>query len=371
MHIVLFFTFDISLKNWKDAGLLNREIRIYNKISKKENIKYTFVTYGNSEDKKIDNMPSEIEIIPAYELIKYSNIKLLRYIKSFILPFKLKKHLTNADILKTNQLNGSWVPILLKIISRKKLIVRTGYDAYTFARKQKKSMRIKIGYYLLTHFSLAFSNIYTVTSNQDKKSLEKYFSLSKKTIIRPNWIDVKSNNHNVGRYENRLLSVGRLEKQKNYEFLIKSLRGSNLTLDIVGQGSLENKLKRLGEKYSVKLNLLGSIDNNELIKLYPKYKYFVISSLYEGNPKALLEAMAAGCIVLGSKIPSIEEIITNEKNGLLFSIEENNLLNLIDNWRNKEEELETMSMNAIKTIKKNNSIERLIELEINDYKSLI
>ena len=371
MHIVLFFTFDISLKKWKESGLLDREIKIYEKILKEENIKFTFVTYGNDEDKQIDNVPKEIKIIPAYELVKYSDIKLFRLIKSFALPFKLKKEVLEGDILKTNQLQGAWVPILLKIISRKKLIIRTGFDAYTFAKKEKKSLIVKIAYYLLTQLSLFFSNIYTVTSMQDKQNIQKSFYLSKKVEIRPNWVYLNKDLKNNKRHENKILSVGRLEEQKNYEYLIKSLKGSDFTLDIVGKGSLENKLITLAKKYSVNLNLLGRLDNNELIALYPKYKFFVITSLYEGNPKAVLEAMAAGCIVFGSRIPSIEEIITHETNGLLFSIEELNLLTLINKWKNKEKELEVLSINASNSIKEKNSLQSLVESEINDYKRLI
>ena len=47
MHVVLFFTYDISLNDWKTSGILNREIRIYKELEKNENIKFTFVTYGD------------------------------------------------------------------------------------------------------------------------------------------------------------------------------------------------------------------------------------------------------------------------------------------------------------------------------------
>jgi glycosyltransferase involved in cell wall biosynthesis len=42
-----------------------------------------------------------------------------------------------------------------------------------------------------------------------------------------------------------------------------------------------------------------------------------LPSYYEGNPKSLLEAMACGIIVICSNIPSLAEIITNNKNGIL------------------------------------------------------
>ena len=147
MHIVLFFTFDISLKNWKDTGLLQREVKIYEEIVKKGNHTYTFVTYGDESDFNIKDIPQNIEIIPAYTLIKRSNNKMFRFLNSFKLPFLLKKEIANVNIIKTNQLNGSWVAIVYKFLTRKKLIIRTGFNSYNFAKLQNKSFYIKSGYF--------------------------------------------------------------------------------------------------------------------------------------------------------------------------------------------------------------------------------
>ena len=54
MHIVVFFTFDISLKNWQELGILNREVLLYKKLREKEH-KVTFITFGNNEDLNILN----------------------------------------------------------------------------------------------------------------------------------------------------------------------------------------------------------------------------------------------------------------------------------------------------------------------------
>lgn len=371
MHIVLFFTFDISLTSWKDTGLLEREIKLYKHLLDNHEIKFTFITYGDSSDKQIQGFPKEIEIVPVYEVIKYSNVKLLRFLKSFILPFKLRKIISKADILKTNQLNGGWVPILSKIIFRNKLFIRTGYNPYSFAKRQDKSFSIKMGYFFLTQISLIFSNIFTVTSLQDKKNIQKSFLFTDKIRVRPNWIDVESYPNLEDRLEDRVLSVGRLEKQKNFEMLIKSLKDSQITIDIVGDGSLRNDLITLASKYSVNLNLMGTLGNDELLKLYPKYKFFVLSSLYEGNPKVLLEAMAAGCLVLANKIESVDEIIKHEENGILFNINKLDLINIINTLGNKTEKVENMRKNAYLSVLKNNSFENSFDKELLDYKDLV
>jgi len=370
MHIALFFTFDISLKNWKDTGLLQREVKIYEEIVKKGNHTYTFVTYGDESDFNIKGIPQNIEIIPAYTLIKRSNNKILRFINSFKLPFLLKKEIANVNIIKTNQLNGSWVAIVYKFLTRKKLIIRTGFNSYNFAKLQNKSFYIKSGYFVLTQVALIFCNLFTVTSNCDKRDLNKYFYLTKKIKVRPNWVNSNKNSDNPDRHEKRILSVGRLEKQKNYEFLIKSFENSEYILDIVGDGSLKKDLILLSEKFNVKLNLIGNLRNDELTNLYTEYRYFLIPSLYEGNPKVVLEAMAAGCIVVGNKIESLQEIIDDGVNGFLFTPSKDKIVEILE-ILSKKIKLSDIAKNAIKSIEANNSIEKLIDNEIKDYKNLI
>jgi glycosyltransferase involved in cell wall biosynthesis len=53
--------------------------------------------------------------------------------------------------------------------------------------------------------------------------------------------------------------------------------------------------------------------------LYSESQMFVLSSLYEGRPNVVVEAMAAGCSVLVSDINGCRELIINEENGLFFT----------------------------------------------------
>ena len=228
-----------------------------------------------------------------------------------------------------------------------------------------------MGYFFLTQISLIFSNIFTVTSLQDKKNIGKYFIRTEKIRVRPNWINVGSYPNLENRLKDRILCVGRLEQQKNFKLLIESLKNSQTTIDIVGDGSLKEDLIMLAQKYSVNLNLLGTLSNDELLKLYPKYKIFVISSLYEGNPKVLLEAMAAGCLVLANKIESVDEIIKNEENGILFDINDLDLISIINKFENQPSEIEYMRKNAYLSVQENNSFENAVDKELLDYKDLV
>ena len=358
----------MSLKSWHDSGLLNREIKLYKEIQKKKNIKYTFVTFGNKKDLEFSDKLENINVIPLYKNLKYYNNKYLRFLHSFTFPFYLKKLQINPDLIKTNQLNGVWVAIIYKLITKTPLLIRTGYDMFLFKVKERKYIK-SLFIYFITQLGIIFSSYYLVTSQSDLKFLTKrYFFTKNKILLRPNWVDIpKEAKPSNERSENKLLSIGRLEEQKNYNQLIKAFGKSKFTLEIVGTGTKEKELKTLAEKENTKCNFLGNIEHNKLLERYKDYKIFITTTLYEGNPKTILEAMANGCLVIAPNIKNISEIIENNINGILFDPNNENLYNLVKTTLNDTEKLDKISNNSIVYIKKYFSFQNAIKNEESDY----
>ena len=52
MNIAVFLTFDYSFKTWVDSGTFDKELRIYQELSSKYNINFTFFSYG--DDSKLN-----------------------------------------------------------------------------------------------------------------------------------------------------------------------------------------------------------------------------------------------------------------------------------------------------------------------------
>lgn len=61
----------------------------------------------------------------------------------------------------------------------------------------------------------------------------------------------------------------------------------------------------------------GQISNKEVLKRMAETEVFVMPSIREGLGIVYLEAMASGCVTIGTKGEGIEDIIYNEKNGFL------------------------------------------------------
>lgn len=123
-----------------------------------------------------------------------------------------------------------------------------------------------------------------------------------------------------------LIFIGRLEKNKGIGLLLKALeilnnKNFNIDLLIVGEGSLRKNYELQVKNYGLKnyVTFYGwAEDSKEIAKLINRSKALIISSFNEGGPRVLLEAMACGVPIISTKVGIAEDIIENNKNGLLI-----------------------------------------------------
>tara|TARA_B100001248_G_scaffold260636_1_gene249443 strand:+ start:1289 stop:2413 length:1125 start_codon:yes stop_codon:yes gene_type:complete len=374
MKIVsVFLTYDYSLETWEKNGTLNRELKIFEEIAKSENIKFKFISYDKGYVLKNSDLQQYIEIVSIYKNLKYFNNKYLRFIYSFYIPFKIKDEVEKSDLIFQNQLDGSWISMITKKLTKKPLMIRTGYDAYQFSINENKNKLFVYFYRVLTKLSLKYSDLYTVTSLSDKNYLENNFKNAKVKITR-NWSGLSKKNTENKRYSNKILCVGRLVEQKNYIFLINSLSKykKSISIDIVGEGPEKNKIKNLSKEKNVEVNYLGKINHDNLSDIYQKYRLYAIPSKFEGNPKTLLEAMGNGCIVLASNIENHSEIIDNSINGFLFDLTEKDFIKTLDKFYSLNNlEVIDMQKNSYETIDLKYSFQVIKNEMIKDINNII
>ena len=365
LNILYIFGFNYSLDLWKTSGSLEREFIFFDELNKRKDVHFTLLTYGDANDFNLINLDN-VSVIPIFNYFKKNNSKLLKLIKSIIFPFRVKNNLENIDLIRTNQLSGAWVAIIFKYLLKKPLFLRTGYDAYLFSRENNKYKLNQFLTYLLTNLSLKVSNLYSVSSKSDYKFITENYSFKnkEKLIYRPNWVSQTDFLYDINNRERDFFTVGRLENQKNYLFLIETISNLNLNLDIFGKGSLKNLLQKAADNATSSINFYDHLDHLTLKEIMKKYKFFILPSKFEGNPKVLLEAMSCGCIPIVSNIPNHSEIILNDYNGFLFDLDnKNSLLESIN--------LEYLSLNSFNTIKDNFTLEKSIDYEVEDYKFLV
>lgn len=137
-------------------------------------------------------------------------------------------------------------------------------------------------------------------------------------------LDIKDDEHVIG-------IVGNFRQVKNHVFLVKAFGElvkifNNVRLLIIGMGfpddpenseqEIKDKVQELGITDSV--CFLGyRSDVHEILKIMD---VFCLTSLKEGLPISLIEAMAAGLPVVGTNVEGIKDVIVPHHNGLLVEL---------------------------------------------------
>lgn len=162
---------------------------------------------------------------------------------------------------------------------------------------------------------------------QTKRS-RVFFSdrVSKAAVILPNSLNpLFLRPRYEGEREKRIVSVGRLDENKNHEMMIRAFgvlaeKYCDYTLTIYGEGELREALEAL----IVSLHLEGRVflpgGIPDVAEQIEKASLFLLTSYSEGVSNALIEAMALGLTVIATDVPSggTVELIRHGENGWMI-----------------------------------------------------
>ncbi len=153
-----------------------------------------------------------------------------------------------------------------------------------------------------------------------------------------NFID--ENKVEINTDNNYILYVGRLEKIKGIETLIKAVKNTNIPLKIVGGGSEENTFKQYIIEEKIKnVEFLGFKNKQEVFQLTYNAKFTICpSEWYENFPFSIIETFLLGKPVIGSRMGGIPELVLHNETGLLFEAGNHIELNekITELWNNNE-----------------------------------
>ena len=184
----------------------------------------------------------------------------------------------------------------------------------------------------LCNFIVSHSKKSIVQNEQQRSYFPKRYRNKIYVLFNPVADDMFGITRNRDRDGINIIGVGRLEEQKNFPLLIRSMkpvieRYSDTRLYIYGTGTQEEALRSLTKSLGIESSVFFMGHTKDMKTAYANADIFVLSSDYEGMPNALIEAMAAG-------VPSIStdcetgpaDIIDNEENGLLVPVRNEELL---------------------------------------------
>lgn len=190
-------------------------------------------------------------------------------------------------------------------------------------------------------------------------------SLQKKIVVIENPLDSKKLKEQAAEKhisrKNRVASIGRLEKQKDFETLVEAFYrakkniNSKWKLSIFGIGNEKNRLQKIIDEKNANgyIELCGV--TNKPFKELMESKIFVLSSFYEGFPNVLCEAMLAGDVCISSDcVSGPKELIENEVNGFLFPVQDVEALTklLQEVCNNADNYLKSCGKNASESVRR-------------------
>lgn len=118
----------------------------------------------------------------------------------------------------------------------------------------------------------------------------------------------------------RLLAIGRMHAIKGHLLLIDALAqairgGVDASLDLVGDGPLKGDVERRVASLGIgdRVRLHGARPVEEIPRFVAEADLMVISSFNEGVPTVLMEAMAAGCLVLSTRVGGVAELVDDQE----------------------------------------------------------
>jgi glycosyltransferase involved in cell wall biosynthesis len=357
LRVVTFFSYGMSLATWRKNGIADRELDRYKRLAARLG-EVTLVTYDRTSP-----------LLPAGCSLRviYNRWGLPRSLFSILAPFLCGRQIMRANVLLSHQMAGSWAAVLAGIIWRKPVVVRQGYLLGENLRRSHARWSKRVVVRMVEYLAYRFAD--AVISTVPPVPVFGRPQLAAVRVI-PNGIDTgrfNSNSLAVPRESPvRVLFVGRLNAfEKNLENLIRAASGAGFQLRVIGEGRDRQTLQRLADAEGADISFVGAVPNEDIPRALADADIFALPSRFEGNPKALLEAMSCRVPVVTTHWEGAEKIIQDGENGVFCEPDAASIKSALQRLASDPEWRLRIGVAARKTVLENYDLDRQIEDEAN------
>ena len=279
--------------------------------------------------KRFEDLVESIYFLPMSREIKIGNVlKSVSKLKSI-----LKKEKPSIIYMYSSMAGA--VGRIANLFNFKVKLLYNAHGWYFNAKISKKKKK----FYALIERILALrtTKIINISKAEYESALQHKIASKKKMCIIENAIDFSKfegcdqyrektrKKYNIKDDDIVIGVVGRLSEQKDPMTIIKAFNevykeNKNVKLIYVGSGDLESEVKEYTTKKHLEhlVTVTGWVEDTE--RYIPAFDIAVLPSRWEGFGLVLIEYMACNKPIIASNVGGIADIITNNKNGLLFEI---------------------------------------------------
>lgn len=210
---------------------------------------------------------------------------------------------------------------------------------------------------------LSSKNPKIVLSNSEKDIISRKYH-ARNVHVLPNSADIGDamtfrKTYNI-EAQIKLLYIGRITKAKGIEYTyqaLKVLKEYKVPFKFILAGNGEDKdeyFQKFSESLGNDFEYRGVVSGNGKMNLLKECDVFILPSLYEGLPVALLECMAFSIVPLVTDVGSIKSIVDNGKNGIILGLHSyEDISKAILKLDNDKSLLKELGTNAQRTIFEN------------------
>ena len=259
------------------------------------------------------------------------------------------------DVVHTNLYIMSYImPAAIKYGVKVKI-----HTIHSIANKEVPFIRRSIAHYMYHHKGI----VPIALSYKHQNTVCKEYRLGKDKV--PIIHNGEDTSHFVAKEDYSfndvftIIHVGRFLKNKNQKKIVKAVKrlldeGKKIKVLFVGEDNtdygrlVKEQVKK--EQLEDSFEFLGERENIETE--LAKADIFVLPSNYEGLPMTIIEAMSCGLPIIASSVGGIEDMITNNENGLLIEPNSEDLYLAIKQLYSSQEKREKLGRKARESVYK-------------------
>ena len=368
LTITVFMDVLASLRMWETMGMLDRETAVYRQLSE-EGWLINLVSYGGRDEYEFAARIPGIRILCNWMGLPCKTYQ-RRLFQVHALP------LLRSQIIKSHNTHGMLAALRAQWAWRIPFVLRMAYfwSISAQANPQNSQSYLRDARAYERKALTEATHIVIATEDQAKVIVDMVPAAVDKITMIPNFVDcdVFSPMPIEKRFD--LVYVGRLTAVKNLDAMLEAVERTGATIAIIGGGSIgtdgqniepqiESKLKERFGVNNGRIHWLGKIPNEALPAYINQAKALILCSHSEGQPRSMLEAMACGIPVIGSKVGGIASTLRHEETGYLCGNDADSITAAIKSVLARPRLIEEMGANARRFAVDNLSLTQVMRQE--------